>query len=173
MVKEPDPLGGTQHHRLQTARPSMQLRAALIRRMVWSGYRPETDGSSTFDLLVWLWKHGSSRLRVLILRSLAQTLERRRRKRPVLRPPSALPPDSSMTAWLKAHGHGSVDLPATLRRRRNAGEIALGRLRPSTHRRYRLKLPMTASRTSCVWGYRMTRLDSRGRRVAGSWGRSL
>ena len=138
-------MGGTQHHRLQTARPSMQLRAALIRRMVLSGYRPETDGSSTFDLLVWLWKHGSSRLRVLILRSLAQTLERRRRKRPVLRPPSALPTDSSMTAWLKAHGHGSVDLTAPPRRRPDPGEISLRWLRRSIHRRYRRKPPMMAA----------------------------
>lgn len=132
-------MGVTPHHRLDTGRPSVLLRAALIRRMVLSGYRPETDGSSPSDLLRWLWRQGGLRLRFRILRSLAQTLERRRRKRPVLRLPEIPPPDSSLTAWLKAHGHVIADLPAPPRRRPDPGEIALRWLRRSIHARSRRK----------------------------------
>ncbi len=132
-------MGVTPHQRLDPARPSVVLRAALVRRMVMSGYRPETDGSSPSDLLRWLWKQAGSGLRFRILRSLAQALERRRRKRPVVRLPETPPPDSSLIAWLKAHGHGIADLPAPLRRRPDPGEIALRWLRRSIHRRRRQK----------------------------------
>ena len=133
-------MGVTPHQRLDPARPSVVLRAALVRRMVMGGYRPETDGSSPSDLFRWLWKQAGSGLRFRILRSLAQALERRRRKRPVVRLPETPPPDSSLIAWLKAHGHGIADLPAPLRRRPDPGEIALRWLRRSIHRRRRQKL---------------------------------
>lgn len=107
-------MGVTPHQRLDPARPSVLIRAALVRRMVLGGYRPETDGSSPSDLVRWLWKQAGSGMRFRILRSLAQALERRRRKRPVVRLPETPPPDSSLIAWLKAHGHGIADLPAPM-----------------------------------------------------------
>lgn len=132
-------MGFTPHQRLDPARPSVVLRAALVRRMVLGGYRPETDGSGSSDLLRWLLKQSGLRLRSRILRALAQALERRRRKRPVLRLPATPPPDSSLTAWLKAHGHVLADWPAPSRRWPDPGEIALRWLRRSIHRRRRPK----------------------------------
>ncbi len=132
-------MGGTQHHRLDPARPSVWLRAALVRRMRVGGYRPESDGPTDSDLLRWLWKYGSRRLRLKILRSLARVLERRRRKRPGLRAPETPPPDLSLTAWLKAHGHVLADLPEPPRRRPDSGEIALRWVRRTIHRRLHRK----------------------------------
>ena len=132
-------MGLTPNQRLHPARPSVLLRAVLIRRMVLGGYRPETDGSSPSDLLCWLWKQGGLRLRFRILHSLAQALKRRRRKRPVLRLPEAPPRDASLNAWLKAHGHVMADLPAPPRRRPDPGEIALRWLRRSIHGHRRRK----------------------------------
>ena len=128
-------MGGTQHHRLESGRPAVWLRAELIRRMMVGGYRPETDGSKASDLLRWLWKYGGLRLRFKILRSLARVLERRRRKRPVLRASETPPPDLALTAWLKAHGHVIADLSKPPRRRPDSGEIALRWLRRSIHGR--------------------------------------
>lgn len=132
-------MGGTQHHRLDSGRPTVWLRAELIRRMMVGGYRPETDGSKASDLLRWLWKYGGLRLRFKILRSLARVLERRRRKRPGLRAPETPPPDLALTAWLKAHGHVLADLPEPPRRRPDPGEIALRWLRRSIHARLHRK----------------------------------
>ena len=132
-------MGGTQHHRLDPARPSVWLRAALIRRMTVGGYRPESDGPTDSDLLRWLWKNGSRRLRLKLLRSLARVLERRRRKCPGLRAPETPPPDLSLTAWLKAHGHVLADLPEPPRRRPDSGEIALRWVRRTIHRRLHRK----------------------------------
>lgn len=137
-------MGGTQHHRLESGRPTVWLRAELIRRMMVGGYRPETDGSNASDLLRWLWKYGGLRLRLKILRSLARVLERRRRKRPVLRAPETPPPDSSLTAWLKAHGHVLADMPIPPRRRPDPGEIAGRWLRRSIHGRLHRKPPLPA-----------------------------
>ncbi|MCX6863917.1 MAG: hypothetical protein NT050_13575, partial [Verrucomicrobia bacterium] len=137
-------MGGTQHHRLESGRPTVWLRAELIRRMMVGGYRPETDGSNASDLLRWLWKYGGLRLRLKILRSLARVLERRRRKRPVLRAPETPPPDSSLTAWLKAHGHVLADMPKPPRRRPDPGEIAGRWLRRSIHGRLHRKPPLPA-----------------------------
>ncbi len=132
-------MGGTQHHRLESGRPTVWLRAELIRRMMVGGYRPETDGSNASDLLRWLWKYGGLRLRFKILRSLARVLERRRRKRPVLRASETPPPDLALTAWLKAHGHVIADLSKPPRRRPDSGEIALRWLRRSIHGRLHRK----------------------------------
>ena len=107
--------------------------------MMVGGYRPETDGSKASDLLRWLWKYGGLRLRFKILRSLARALERRRRKRPVLRASETPPPDLALTAWLKAHGHVLADLSEPPRRRPDSGEIALRWLRRSIHGRLHRK----------------------------------
>ena len=112
--------------------------------MMVGGYRPETDGSNASDLLRWLWKYGGLRLRLKILRSLARVLERRRLKRPVLRAPETPPPDSSLTAWLKAHGHVLADMPKPPRRRPDPGEIAGRWLRRSIHGRLHRKPPLPA-----------------------------
>ena len=132
-------MGGTQHHRLESGRPTVWLRAELIRRMMVGGYRPETNGSKASDLLRWLWKYGGLRLRFKILRSLARVLERRRRKRPALRASETPPPDLALTAWLKAHGHVIADLSKPPRRRPDSGEIALRWLRRSIHGRLHRK----------------------------------